>query len=142
MSSTPCELVGRTALAIAATLIVVALLAAIGFTGYRLVQGSRQAELAISMTGGDPSAGPRLMRKFGCAGCHSINGVSGANGNVGPRLDDLRGRVFISGGLANTPDNLIRWITNPQSVAPHTAMPSTGISEAEARNIAAFLYSR
>jgi cytochrome c1 len=42
--------------------------------------------------------------------------------------------------MPNTPGNLIRWIRNPRSVEPGTAMPALGLSEREARDIAAYLY--
>ncbi|RUV29180.1 c-type cytochrome, partial [Mesorhizobium sp. M7A.F.Ca.MR.148.00.0.0] len=76
------------------------------------------------------------------SGCHTITGVPGAQGQVGPRLDaSLAGRIFIGGGLANNPENLIRWIRSAREVDPHTAMPSTRITEQQARDIAAYLYA-
>jgi cytochrome c1 len=44
--------------------------------------------------------------------------------------------------LLNTPENLVRWIVDPRAVNPHTAMPVTGISAAEARDVVAYLYAR
>jgi cytochrome c len=44
--------------------------------------------------------------------------------------------------ISNTPDNLVQWIVSPQSFSPQSAMPATGITEAEARDVATFLYSR
>jgi cytochrome c2 len=37
---------------------------------------------------------------------------------------------------------MIRWIVNPRAVNPGTAMPVTGISPAEARHVAAYLYAQ
>ncbi|RUU97033.1 cytochrome C, partial [Mesorhizobium sp. M7A.T.Ca.TU.009.01.3.1] len=53
----------------------------------------------------------------------------------------LADRVFIGGGLANNPENLIRWIRSAREINPHIAMPSTRISEQQARDIAAYLYA-
>jgi len=92
--------------------------------------------------GGDPSNAPEIFRQYGCAGCHTIPGVAGADGKVGGDLSGLRGRVYIAGVANNTPDNLIRWIVSPRMLSPKTAMPETGISEAEARDLAAYLYAR
>jgi len=50
--------------------------------------------------------------------------------------------VYLGGAATNTPDNLIRWIVNPREIDPKTAMQVTGISTREARDIAAYLYSR
>jgi cytochrome c len=49
-------------------------------------------------------------------------------------------RLYLGGAVINTPENLIRWIVNPKQFEPRTAMPVTGISHAEARDIAAYLY--
>lgn len=104
---------------------------------------SRQTqEVARSMTGGDPSRAPDLVRRYGCAGCHTISGIPGGDGQVGGPLADLRKRVYVGGVVTNTPDNLVRWIVNPQQFSPRTAMPATEISEQEARDVAAYLYAQ
>ena len=54
---------------------------------------------------------------------------------------DVGRRVYIAGVVTNTPDNMVRWIVDPPSIDPQTAMPVTGISIAEARDVAAYLYS-
>ena len=43
--------------------------------------------------------------------------------------------------IPTTPDNLIRWIRDPQGVEPGTVMPNMGVAEADARDIAAYLYT-
>ena len=43
--------------------------------------------------------------------------------------------------LRNSPANLVRWIRDPQGVVPGNAMPNMGVSDAEARDIAAYLYT-
>jgi cytochrome c1 len=43
--------------------------------------------------------------------------------------------------LHNTPENMIRWIEDPQAVDSLTAMPTLGLSDREARDIAAYLYT-
>jgi cytochrome c len=97
---------------------------------------------ARAMTAGDPARAPVLIRRYGCAGCHTISGIPGGDGQVGSSLVHLRQRVYIAGVAPNSPDNLIRWIVSPQTFSPRTAMPATGISEAEARDIAAYLYAQ
>ena len=116
---------------------------ALGATATPAWMAARQSEdVARAMTGGDPSRAPELMRRYGCAGCHTIPGISGGDGQVGAPLSDIRKRVFVGGVVANSPDNLIRWIVDPQRFSPRTAMPATGISESEARDVAAYLYAR
>jgi cytochrome c len=67
--------------------------------------------------------------------------VRGANGLVGPPLDRIGARIYLGGALTNTPENLIRWIRDPRGVDPRTAMPSLGVGEQDARDIAAYLYT-
>jgi cytochrome c2 len=98
--------------------------------------------IARAATGGDPARAPELIRRYGCAGCHTIPGISGADGQVGPPLAGLRQRVFVAGVAGNSADHLIEWIVAPQKFSPTSAMPATGISQAEARDIAAYLYAR
>jgi cytochrome c1 len=60
---------------------------------------------------------------------------------VGPPLAGFAGRTYIAGRFPNTAPALVRWIESPQAVAPGTAMPDLGIEEAQARDIAAYLYT-
>ncbi|RWM16155.1 MAG: c-type cytochrome [Mesorhizobium sp.] len=93
-------------------------------------------------TGGVGARAIPIMAANGCSGCHTIPGVPGAQGQVGSRLEaSLADRVFIGGVLANNPENLIRWIRSSREINPHTAMPSTRITEQQARDIAAYLYA-
>lgn len=91
--------------------------------------------------GGDPAAGKQLIASYGCGACHMIPGVSGADGLVGPPLEKFARRVYIAGEVPNNADFLIRWIEVPQAIEPGTAMPNLGVTEGQARNIAAYLYT-
>jgi cytochrome c1 len=91
--------------------------------------------------GGDPAAGAKDIASFGCGGCHVIPGINGADGTVGPPLTDFGHRGFIAGELTNNPSHLMRWLEDPQGVEPGTDMPNLGISAAQARDIAAYLYT-
>jgi cytochrome c2 len=105
--------------------------------------GAREADAreAAALTGGDPSRGPDLLRKYGCQTCHTIPGVVGANGLVGPPLAGIASRSYIAGVLPNAPDNMLRWIRDPKGVDAKTAMPNTGVTPSDARHIAAYLYT-
>ena len=81
------------------------------------------------------------MADYGCGSCHVIPGVRNARGQAGPPLGGWAGREFIAGALPNNPRNLIRWIMVPQAVEPGTAMPNLGVSEREAHDMAAHLFS-
>jgi cytochrome c2 len=98
--------------------------------------------VAVAMTGGDPARAAGHIRRYGCAGCHTIPGIPGGDGQVGGPLADIKRRVYVGGVVTNSPDNLVRWIVSPQTYSPRSAMPVTGISEAEARDVATYLYSQ
>lgn len=95
-----------------------------------------------NVTGGVPAQGQDAIRRYGCGTCHQIPGVPGANGLVGPPLSDFAHRDYIAGQLVNTPDNLVLWIMDPQAVEPGTAMPALGVTLEDARDMAAYLYTR
>jgi cytochrome c1 len=88
-----------------------------------------------------PDSGKKLISYYGCGSCHMIPGIDDAQGTVGPPLNAFGRRVYIAGEAPNTQENLIRWIMVPQSIEPNTAMPTLGITEGQARNIAAYLYT-
>lgn len=91
--------------------------------------------------GGDPARGAILITRSSCGACHEMSGIEGANGRVGPPLSTFAYRTMIAGVLPNTPGNLVYWLRHPQAVIPGNAMPDVGLSDAQARDIAAYLYT-
>lgn len=87
----------------------------------------------------DPERGKRAMHQYACATCHAIPGVAGANAPVGPPLDGVGARTVLGGVLPNSPENMARWLRDPQRYAPLTAMPDLGVTERDARDMAAYL---
>lgn len=98
-------------------------------------------EEARTLTGGEPEQGIAAIGRFGCGSCHTIPGVQGATGTVGPPLTGIASRAYLAGQLSNSPSNMIQWIRQPQHVEKGTAMPDMGINEEDARNITAYLYT-
>jgi cytochrome c len=98
-------------------------------------------ESSLWTGGGNAQAGQTEIRKYGCNSCHTISGVPGARGLVGPPLDGIGNRTYIAGELPNTPENLMRWIQHPHEVEQHTLMPEMGVTEQDSRDIAAYLYT-
>jgi cytochrome c len=89
--------------------------------------------------GGDPGVGRQLIQRYGCGSCHTIPGVRGARGLVAPPLTHWAARGYVAGVLGNTPNNLVNWIQHPRGIVPGTDMPDLGVTEQEARSIAAYL---
>jgi cytochrome c len=120
-------------------LIVVAALAVYAYQQIR--QDLEQERAAVAVTGGDPTRGRLYLAQFGCGGCHTIPGVDAATGQVGPDLGGIARRVYVAGVVTNTVDNLIGFIVDPRTVDDKTAMPKTGITAGQARDVVAYLYS-
>ena len=91
--------------------------------------------------GGDAHRGRAAIRKYGCSTCHTIPGLGGPQGLVGPPLTSMGARMYLAGALANTPENLVRWIRHPQEVRRPNVMPDMGVTEQDGRDIAAYLYT-
>jgi len=88
----------------------------------------------------DVANGKAVIERVGCATCHTIPGIDWPQGKVAPHLEGLTGRALIAGKLPNRPDVLAAFIRNAPSLVPGSAMPAMPVSDAEARDIAAFLY--
>jgi Cytochrome c. len=75
--------------------------------------------------------GQGLFReKYGCQSCHI---VGGNGGYVGPPLDKAGERLI--------PGWIYHWLLNPQKYKPETLEPRAGLSEAEAKDLTAYLMS-
>jgi cytochrome c2 len=96
---------------------------------------------AMQLTGGDPDRGVQMIGRYGCAACHTIPGIRGANAVVGPPLTRIASRSYLAGQIQNTPGNMVRWIQHPREVERGTAMPEMGVTDSDARDIAAYLYT-
>ena len=98
------------------------------------------ADEPVTAIPGDPAAGRAALERYQCGACHVIPGVAGANGLVGPPLSEYRQRVYIAGKFPKEPALLAKWIQDAPALVPQTAMPNVGVTAADARDIAAYLY--
>jgi cytochrome c oxidase subunit 2 len=90
----------------------------------------------------DPPAvhGAQLFLQRGCLACHTISGTP-AQGTVGPNLTHVGSRQTLAAGvLANTPDNLARWLRDPQAVKPASLMPNLALDDASIGALVAYLH--
>ena len=92
-----------------------------------------------TVAGGDAMRGRGAMLGYGCEACHTIPGINNTQALVGPPLVHFANRRYIAGELPNEPDNLVKWIMNPQAIEPGNAMPNLNVDETAARDIAAYL---
>lgn len=123
---------------------IVAIALVVFVIGYWHNKADAKRDLRVKahmLTGGNPDQGRQLIAAYGCGGCHTIPGVPGAAGKVGPSLAGIGAQVYIAGRLNNEPQNLVAWVQNPRAIDPQTAMPYLGVTEAQARDIAAYLYT-
>jgi cytochrome c len=92
---------------------------------------------------GDPNDGRRLFVATGCGGCHTLPAIPAATGVIGPNLTNVVLRPTLAGEtIEMSPDNLIRFLLDPAALKPGTSMPNLGLSEQQARDIAAYMYSQ
>lgn len=96
---------------------------------------------APQVVGGDARRGRAVITEAACGACHVIPGVRGAVSWVGPPLTAWSRRGYVGGRLPNTPENLVAWLVDPGAISPGSAMPAVGLTQAEARDAAAFLFT-
>lgn len=93
------------------------------------------------VAGGSPARGLALTRQAACGACHVIPGLEWPKGVVGPPLTGFADRNLIAGRFPNQPDFLAAWVRNAPAMDPQTGMPASGLSQQEARDVAAYLYT-
>ncbi len=78
------------------------------------------------------------FKVIGCAGCHTINGIS--DGVVGPNLTHFKSRSTFAGAIfANTDPNLRLWLQDPPLQKPGSVMPDLHLSETQITDLIAYL---
>jgi cytochrome c oxidase subunit 2 len=64
-----------------------------------------------------------------CVNCHRVRGTP-AQGTYAPDLTHLMSRETLAAGVVpNTPENLRRWVADPQKIKPGCLMPAFGLSD-------------
>lgn len=92
---------------------------------------------------GDPRTGQRLLIEKGCGGCHTLAGVPGASGVAGPNLTNIGLRPTLAGAaIPNSPQTMVAWLMDPSALKPDARMPNLGLTQQEAQDLTAFLFSQ
>ena len=98
----------------------------------------QQEKAAIPAKGGAAEEGLGLFDSKGCAGCHTVAGVS--QGRVGPNLTHVYSRTTFAGGIFHmSPNNLAIWLRNPPEEKPGSKMPNLKLKEDEIAKLVAYL---
>jgi cytochrome c oxidase subunit 2 len=84
-------------------------------------------------------AGRKVFLGQSCTNCHRVAGTP-AQGTYAPDLTHLMSRqTLLTGMVKNTPENLRRWIADPQKMKPGCLMPAFGLSDRDRDRIVDYL---
>jgi cytochrome c oxidase subunit 2 len=104
------------------------------------VQEQRQTVQRVAADG-PALEGRKIFEGVACINCHTVAGTP-ANGRFGPDLTHLMSRETIASGAApNTPENIRRWIENPDAIKPGSKMPPMGLNGKQLDAVTAYLVS-
>ena len=91
----------------------------------------------------DVRKGVELFEEKGCVACHKTSNAEDApGGEIGPVLagiGDATNRPMLAADIANTPENIWRWIQFPQLIKPGTEMAPLGMDGEEAAHLVKYL---
>jgi cytochrome c oxidase subunit II len=102
---------------------------------------SQQKKPAQQDFPGNPAAteGQTVFMHNACINCHAVSGTA-ATGRFGPDLTHLASRDTIaSGPIENTPENLRKWVDNPNTMKPGSLMPAMHLNDHDLDVITAYL---
>ena len=100
---------------------------------------AQQQQSAETPTTGLAADGYRIFMNGTCRNCHAIAGTP-ANADIGPNLTHFASRGIIAGGvLTNTPENVARWLKDPQAVKPGNHMPNFDLTDEQVQILTAYL---
>jgi cytochrome c oxidase subunit 2 len=74
-----------------------------------------------------------------CVNCHTVRGTR-ARGSYAPDLTHLMSRQTLASGMVeNTPENVRRWVADPQPIKQGCLMPAFGLGDREREDIVRYL---
>lgn len=100
---------------------------------------------AFTLEGASAERGRKLVETRACGGCHVLSGAPPLPAS--PPVTDPRDRdkaISLAPDLRHVRGKwkagpLVAWLVDPKRVKPDAAMPATGLTEAEARDVALYL---
>lgn len=98
-----------------------------------------QQAAALKPKEGDAAKGEALFRSLTCINCHTVRGVD-AGGTAGPDLTHFATRAQFGSGIAdNTPQNVRRWLENPQLIKFGAKMPNFKLKPDQVDDLLAYI---
>ena len=84
--------------------------------------------------------GKAIFASGACVACHTIRGVSA--GVLGPDLTTFGSRRTLAAGMfPSTAATVAAWVKDPIALKPGSKMPALGLTDDQARAVAAYLMS-
>jgi cytochrome c oxidase subunit 2 len=100
---------------------------------------AHQGQPASPPSAVEAAKGAEVFKEKNCVNCHSIAGLM-TRGRVAPDLTHVGSRTTLAAGtLPNTPENLAKWLTNPQIVKKGALMPEIGLTTEQIKDLVAYL---
>ncbi|HEY9111140.1 MAG TPA: cytochrome c oxidase subunit II [Rhodanobacteraceae bacterium] len=100
---------------------------------------TRQLQPAAGFPAGFASEGANVFEAR-CAVCHTVRGLAGSQGRMGPDLTHLMSRHTIAAGtLTNNTGNLAAWISNAQALKPGVDMPVESLNGPQLQALLAYM---
>lgn len=101
-----------------------------------------QQAVPTAPTDAEAAKGAQVFASGPCVACHTINGVKGAVGKIGPDLTHFGSRTTIAGALLdNNPKDLAMWLHDPPGVKPGSLMPNYHLTDDQVNALVAYLES-
>ena len=102
----------------------------------------QQAQPITQSTQAAAQKGAQLFTGRTCANCHAVGGSDKAP-NVGPNLAHLGDRQTLGAGIIdNTPENLAKWLKDPQGIKPESLVPNLYLTDDEVQALVAYLEAK
>lgn len=101
----------------------------------------QRRELAAppASVGAAATRGEETFRSMACVNCHNL-GSTGPKARFAPDLTHLASRSTLGAGvLSNTPEDLARWLKDPQSIKTGCHMPDTQLSDAQVSDLVSYM---
>lgn len=100
----------------------------------------QQQTVPAQPTGNMAEQGRHIYQQYTCGNCHAIRGTPQNQVQVAPDLTHVASRETLGAGvLNNSPQNLAKWMRNPQAIKPACYMPDFHLNGQQVQELVAYL---